>query len=58
MKFSTRKPYAKKKSEGDFFMGNTENITTQGMIIKLPQLKGKNKLKIYRIKSIYIEEME
>ena len=56
--FSTRLPYADKKiREICSSMINTTYNSTENMINKIQQLKGKTKLKFYKIISNYYEEM-
>ena len=57
--FSTRLNYANKK-KGDIWMNmvNTNYNTTEVMINKLQELKGKTKLKFYKNINIYYNEMK
>ena len=57
--FSTRLPHAIKKIREIFInMVNTKYSTTEDMIDKLQELKGKTKLKFYKSKSNYYTEMK
>ena len=57
--FSTRLKYANKKIREIWMnMVNTTYNSTQDMIIKLQQLKGKTKLKFYKNISNYYKEMK
>ena len=57
--FSTRLPYAIKKTREILMnMVNTKYNSTGDMINKLQKLKGKTKLKFYKIISIYYDNMK
>ena len=57
--FSTRLPYANKKiSEIWMNLVNTEYNSTEDMINKLQELKGKTKLKFYKNISNFYNEMK
>ena len=56
-KFSTKLPYANEKIKEWMNKVNTTYISTECMINKLEQLKGKTKLKFYKNISIYYDNM-
>ena len=57
--FSTRLTYAGKKIRGIYYpMANKTYNSTEDMNDKLQMLKGKTKIKLYKILSSYFDEMK